>query len=100
MSAPQKGAGARPSGPPPDAWGPLFSIWERLTSPLRALFAFEATSGLLLIAAAAAALLWANSSASGCYGSLWHAALGVRLGSFAFERSLEWFVNDVLMAIF
>jgi Na+/H+ antiporter NhaA len=70
-----------------------------LARPVRKIFAFEASSGLLLIAAAAAALLWANSSASGSYESLWHAHVGVRLGAFVFERSLEWFVNDVLMAI-
>jgi len=100
MSAVEQGSGARPSGPPPEAWAWLFSIRERLARPVRKVFAFEATSGLLLIAAAAAALLWANSTASGSYGSLWHAKVGIRLGSFVFERSLEWFVNDVLMAIF
>ena len=63
-------------------------------------FAFEPGSGLLLLAAAAAALLWTNSSASESYGALWHTPVGLRLGSFVFERSLEWFVNDVLMAIF
>jgi NhaA family Na+:H+ antiporter len=87
-------------GPPPGAWGPLVDIWERFTRPLRRIFAFEATSGLLLIAAAAVALVWANSSAAGIYGALWHASIGFRLGSLVFERSLEWFVNDVLMAIF
>jgi len=55
---------------------------------------------LLLIAAAAVALFWANSSASSSYGSLWHTPLGVRFGAVSFERSLEWFVNDVLMVIF
>ena len=100
MSAAEQRSGAHPSGPPPEAWGPLFAIGRQLARPLQRLFAFEATSGLLLIAAAAAALFWANSSASSSYGSLWHTPLGVRFGSVAFERSLEWFVNDVLMAIF
>ena len=67
---------------------------------MRRVLAFEAASGLLLIAAAAVALIWANSSAAGSYGALWHANLGLRVGSFVFERSLEWFVNDVLMAVF
>src|SRR4051812_4299945 len=102
MSAPVARASrpSRPSGPPPGAWGPLVSLSAGLTRPLRKVFAFEATSGLLLIAAAVAALLWANSSAAGSYGALWHATLGFRVGAFTFERSLEWFVNDVLMAIF
>jgi len=100
MSGAKPQLGARTSGPPPGTWQPLVSISERLTRPLRRLLAFEATSGLLLIACAAVALLWANSSVAESYGALWHAQVGVRLGSFAFERSLEWIVNDVLMAIF
>ena len=64
------------------------------------MFAFEAASGLLLIAAATVALIWANSSVSESYGALFHSTVGIRSGSFVFERSLEWVVNDVLMAIF
>ncbi|MEI9938064.1 MAG: Na+/H+ antiporter NhaA [Pseudomonadota bacterium] len=100
MSAAEPQSGARPSGPPPGTWRPLVSISELVSRPLRAVVAFEASSGLLLIAAAAVALLWANSSASGSYGALWHTQVGISLGSFAFERSLEWVVNDILMAIF
>jgi len=100
MSSAERRSGARASGPPPGTWGPLVSISETLARPVRRVLAFEAASGLLLIAAAAVALIWANSSAAGSYGALWHANLGLRLGSFVFERSLEWFVNDVLMAIF
>jgi Na+:H+ antiporter, NhaA family len=100
MSGAKPQLGARASGLPPGTWQPLVSISERLARPVRRLLAFEATSGLLLIAAAAVALLWANSSFGGSYGALWHAQVGIRLGSFAFERSLEWIVNDILMAIF
>jgi len=67
---------------------------------VRRVFGFEAASGVLLIAAAAVALIWANSTVSESYGALWQSPVGVRLGSFTFERSLEWVVNDVLMAIF
>ena len=100
MSSAERRSGARASGPPPGTWGPLVSISETLARPVRRVLAFEAASGLLLIAAAAVALIWANSSAAGSYGALWHANLGLRVGSFVFERSLEWFVNDVLMAVF
>lgn len=31
---------------------------------------------------------------------LWHTPLGIRIGGFTFERSLEWVVNDGLMVIF
>src|SRR5881394_2321361 len=100
MSGPKPHADARASGPPPGAWPPLVKVAARVRRPLSSFLAFEPGSGLLLIAAAAAALLWANSSAADSYRALLHAPIGLRLGSFAFERPLEWFVNDVLMAIF
>jgi NhaA family Na+:H+ antiporter len=50
--------------------------------------------------AAAIALACANSPWSTSYFQFWHTAIGIRVGSFAFERSLEWFVNDGLMVIF
>ncbi len=57
-----------------------------------ALLKSEAGSGVLLLCAAAVALVWANSPAAASYAGLWHLEL--------FGKSLEWFVNDVLMAIF
>lgn len=60
----------------------------------------EAASGLLLLASAAIALVWANSSWSASYQRLWHTPMGIRVGDFAFERPLEWVVNDGLMVIF
>ncbi|MEI9950453.1 MAG: Na+/H+ antiporter NhaA [Pseudomonadota bacterium] len=100
MSGAEPQSSAPAPGPPPGTWRPLVSISEILARPVRAALAFEAASGLLLIAAAVVALLWANSSVSESYGRLWHAQVGIRLGSFVFERSLEWVVNDILMAIF
>ena len=60
----------------------------------------EVASGILLLVITALALTWANSPWAESYMRLWHTPLGVRLGSFAFARSLEWFVNDGLMVIF
>jgi NhaA family Na+:H+ antiporter len=68
--------------------------------PLERFLGIEAASGILLLVAAAVALAWANSGWSESYLSLWHTPIGVRVGSFTFERSLEWFVNDGLMVIF
>jgi NhaA family Na+:H+ antiporter len=68
--------------------------------PLESFLRIQAASGILLFVAAAAALVWANSPAGESYGRLWHTPLGIRIGSFAFERTLEWFVNDGLMVIF
>ena len=57
-------------------------------------------SGVLLLAATAVALLWANSPWSVSYGHVWHTPFGLRIAGFDFERSLEWVVNDGLMVIF
>jgi NhaA family Na+:H+ antiporter len=68
--------------------------------PLERFLHVEAASGILLFVAASAALAWANSPWGESYGHLWHTPLGIRVGPFTFERTLEWFVNDVLMVIF
>lgn len=68
--------------------------------PLERFLQIEAASGILLLAAAAAALALANSPWAESYFAFWHATVGVRFGPFIFERSLEWVVNDGLMVIF
>jgi NhaA family Na+:H+ antiporter len=68
--------------------------------PLERFLRIEASSGILLLVASAVALAWANSPWAESYGHLWHTALGIRIGTFRFEKSLEWFVNDGLMVIF
>lgn len=55
---------------------------------------------MLLVAVAAIAVAWANSPWRDLYFALWDTPMGLRLGSFAFERSLGWVVNDVLMVAF
>jgi len=93
-------AGDHGSSLPPEGWEPLFRLAKRAKRPLDRFLRIEAASGVVLLVAAAAALAWANSSWSSSYLALWHAPIGVRIGSFAFERSLEWVVNDGLMVIF
>ncbi len=68
--------------------------------PLERFLRIEAASGILLLLSAAAALAWANSPWASSYDYVWHTPVGVRLGGFSFERSLEWYVNDALMVIF
>ena len=68
--------------------------------PLELFLRIEAASGIVLLVAAALAFGWANSPWAGAYASFWHTPVGLRIGSFAFERPLEWFVNDVLMVVF
>jgi len=87
-------------GTPPEGWAPLLRLARLATRPLDRFLKIQAASGILLLLATAAALAWANSPrAPGC-AALWHTPVGVRFGDFAFERPLEWVVNDGLMVIF
>ncbi len=85
---------------PPEAWEPMLRLARFASRPLERFLRIQASSGIVLIVAAAVAIAWANSRWAPSYERLWHTTVGVRLGGFVFERSLEWFVNDVLMTIF
>ncbi|MDD1963830.1 Na+/H+ antiporter NhaA [Pseudomonas putida] len=60
----------------------------------------EAVSGVVLVIAAIAALLWANSSISLSYGDFWHTQVSITFGSLSLGQSLHFLVNDGLMTIF
>jgi NhaA family Na+:H+ antiporter len=92
--------GPRPAPPPPEASEPLLRVARLVRRPLERFLHIEAASGIVLLAAAAVALVWANSPWAERYFALWETPIGLRLGDFAFERSLAWFVNDGLMVIF
>lgn len=85
---------------PPEAWAPLFRLGRLARRPLERFLQIEAASGIILLFATAVALIWANSSWAESYVRLWHTPLGIRIGTFRFERPLEWVVNDGLMVIF
>jgi Na+:H+ antiporter, NhaA family len=85
---------------PPGAWEPLLRLTRLAGRPLERFLRIEAASGILLLVAAAVALVWANSPWAESYVHLWHTPLGIRVGAFTFERTLEWVVNDGLMVIF
>lgn len=85
---------------PPEAWEPLHRMARSATRPIERFLRIEAASGILLVLAAAVALGVANSPWAAAYAHFWHTPIGVRVGDFVFERSLEWIVNDGLMVIF
>jgi len=87
-------------GVPPEGWEPLMRVARLATRPLERFLRIEAASGIILLVAAVVALAWANSPWAASYEHLWSTTLGLRLGDFTFERSLEWFVNDALMVVF
>lgn len=89
-----------PRGAPPGSWSPVHRFARRALAPVERFLAIEASSGILLLASAAIALVWANSPWRESYAALWHAPLGVRLGSFSFERDLHFWINEGVMTIF
>ncbi len=88
------------SSTPPEAWAPLVRLRRFARRPVARFLQVEAASGVLLLVAATVALVWANSPWAASYARFWHAPVGIRLGHRAFERPIEWFVNDALMAVF
>jgi hypothetical protein len=72
----------------------------RLLEPVDAFLAAESAGGIVLMAAAMSALVWANSPYSHSYHDLWHAKVTLGFGGFSHVMSLEHWVNDGLMVIF
>lgn len=60
----------------------------------------EALSGIVLLLAAGAALLWANSPYSDAYQALRHAPLSIGIDAWRLSRPLEFWINDALMTFF
>lgn len=60
----------------------------------------EAIGGILLMICAVVALMCANIPQLGFLHELWDTNVGINIGSFSFEMSLELWINDFLMAIF
>ncbi len=89
-----------PSDRPPEAWEPLLRLARLARRPLDRFLAIEAASGLLLLLAAAVALILANSPWADAVKGFWQTPIGLQIGEWRFARSLEWIVNDGLMAIF
>ncbi len=73
---------------------------DRLLAPLREFTAREASGGVLLMAAALIALVWANSPFAEAYDELWSTTLTIGAGDFVLAKSLHLWINDGLMAIF
>lgn len=76
-----------------------FFVARALTT-LRHFLHIEAVSGVVLLAAAAAALLWANSPFAHTYHEFWNWQIPLRLGEFSFVRPLHFWINDALMTVF
>ena len=73
---------------------------ERLVRPFQEFVAREASGGILLLLATAAALAWVNSSWAASYFALWHSTINIGLAGVTLDRDLHFWVNDGLMALF
>ncbi len=67
---------------------------------LRAFLRMEASGGIVLVAAALVAVVWANSPAGDLYQAIWHIELRLGVGRFSLVEDLRHWVNDALMVLF
>jgi NhaA family Na+:H+ antiporter len=90
-----------PTPTTPLAGGPLPpKPIDRLLTPFRSFTRLEAAGGLALMAAAAFALLWANSPFVDSYLELFATPFTIGFGELAISKALVLWINDGLMAIF
>ena len=68
--------------------------------PVNRFLHIEASSGILLVAAAVIALVWANSPWAASYRDLWTTELSIDVGGHVITEDLRHWINDGLMAIF
>jgi Na+:H+ antiporter, NhaA family len=73
---------------------------DHLTGPFARFAKMEAASGLVLLFATLAALVWANSPWEHSYHAIWDAKTSITLGPVSLSESRHEWVNDGLMSIF
>ena len=73
---------------------------RRMLKPAFGFFRMEQSSGILLIAAAVAAIAWANSPWAAAYFGIWESKVGFGFGSFRIEKDFLHWINDGMMAVF
>jgi Na+/H+ antiporter NhaA len=76
------------------------TLWARdRSAPMRAFLRTESGSAGVLVAAVAAALIWANIDVSS-YNTVWRTELSIRLGSVGFTYDLQTWIDSGLMTFF
>ncbi len=79
---------------------PTDLLGRRLPRVLRQFLETESAGGVVLLAGAAVALVWANSPWRASYEAVWTTELSLELGRFVLVEDLRHWVNDGLMALF
>ncbi|PIE32492.1 MAG: Na+/H+ antiporter NhaA [Ilumatobacter coccineus] len=75
-------------------------VTKRIIRPLSDFFQKEASAGILLVLAAVAAIVWANSPWSASYLELWSTHAQISVGNFELNLTLKEWVNDGAMVLF
>lgn len=73
---------------------------DKLMRPVVHFLRLETASGLLLMAFAVIAILWANSAWSGVYESVFNTKVTIGYGAAQLSKPLVLWINDGLMAVF
>ena len=77
------------------------TAWARnLAAPVRSFLSTESGGAMVMLGAAIAALLWANSPAWHSYEAVWTTRLAIRMGSAGIASDLRHWVNEGLMTLF
>ncbi len=72
----------------------------RFIRPFQKFAREQVSGGIILLASALVALIWANSPWSDSYHELWETHLRIGFSSWALDEPLEFWINDALMAVF
>jgi Na+/H+ antiporter NhaA len=87
--------------PSADPTPPERTAWARnLAAPVRGFLQAETGGAVVLVLAAVAALIWANSPWPDSYEHVWETDLSIALGDHALHTDLRGWVNEGLMALF
>lgn len=75
-------------------------IADRAFAAIEHFLHIEATSGIVLLIAACASLVLANSPIAQSYDHFWHTPVTIGFGDATYSRSLHFWINDGLMTVF
>jgi NhaA family Na+:H+ antiporter len=85
---------------PPGASPSAARVVRALKRPIDRFLELEAAGSMLLLVAASAALLWANSPWAASYRALWETPIHIAAAGRTIDPTLHFLVNDLLMAVF
>jgi Na+:H+ antiporter, NhaA family len=75
-------------------------VFFAIVAPFQSFFRLEAAGGLVLMAAAVVALVWANSPFATSYEAIFHSKIEMKLAGYGIDWTVHHFTNDALMTLF